>query len=315
MNMLEDLSARGLIHDTTDRGALAARLASGPIRLYCGFDPTADSLHVGNLVPLLALRRFQLAGHIPYALAGGSTGMVGDPSGRSAERNLLDDETLAHNLAAIRGQLERFLDFEGSNAARMVNNHDWTGPVSYLDFLRDVGKHVTVNQMVAKESVKNRMESGDGISYTEFSYMLLQGFDFMWLHENENVELQIGGSDQWGNIVLGADLIRRRSGGAAHALTVPLLLKPDGTKYGKTAGGETMWLSPDKMSPYRFYQGWLGIDDGDVRKLLMFLTFRSPDECDEIASAHMSDPGARTGQRTLAADMTQLVHGPSAAAG
>ncbi|MCP3937308.1 MAG: tyrosine--tRNA ligase [Actinomycetia bacterium] len=318
MNILEDLDARGLIHDTTDRAALAARLADGPVRLYCGFDPTADSLHVGNLVPLLTLRRFQLAGHVPFALAGGSTGMVGDPSGRSSERNLLDAEALANNLACIRPQLEQFLDFgDGADGegARLVNNFDWTSPVSLLDFLRDVGKHVTVNQMVAKESIKNRIGSGDGISYTEFSYMLLQGFDFMWLNENEGVELQIGGSDQWGNIVLGADLIRRRSGSTAHALTVPLLLKPDGTKYGKTAGGDTMWLAADKMSPYRFYQGWLGTEDGEVRKLLMFLTFRPPQECEEIADAHMENPGDRLGQRTLAADLTRLVHGAEAMKG
>ena len=315
MNLLEDLDARGLIHDTTDRAALAARLAEGPIKLYCGFDPSADSLHVGNLVPLFTLRRFQMAGHIPVSLAGGSTGMIGDPSGKSDERNLLDDASLEFNLDRIRPQLEQFLDFSGDNAATLVNNHDWTVGVSVLEFLRDVGKHVTVNQMVAKESVKNRMVSGDGISYTEFSYMLLQGFDFMWMNEHMDVEMQIGGSDQWGNIVLGADLIRRRYSRPAHALTVPLLLKPDGTKYGKTAGGDTMWVATDRMSPYRFYQGWLGVDDTEVRKLLLQLTFLPVAECNAIADAHEADPGMRAGQRAFAGELTRLVHGEAAVAG
>ena len=267
MDILSDLEARGLIHDTTDRAALASRLAAGPVVLYCGFDPTADSLHVGNLIGLLTLRRFQLAGHLPISLAGGATGMVGDPSGRDSERNLLDDEGLAKNLEGILPQLRQFLEFDGESPAKLLDNRAWTVGTSVLDFLRDIGKHVTVNQMIAKDSVRSRMSEGDGISFTEFSYMLLQGYDFLWLAENEKCELQVGGSDQWGNIVLGADLIRRKLGKTAHAMTWPLLTKPDGSKYGKTAGGETIWLSAEKMSPYRFYQSWIGVDDSEVRKI------------------------------------------------
>ncbi|MDP7067493.1 MAG: tyrosine--tRNA ligase [Acidimicrobiales bacterium] len=313
MDILSDLEARGLIHDTTDRDALATRLSSGPIVLYCGFDPTADSLHVGNLIGLLTLRRFQLAGHLPISLAGGATGMVGDPSGRDAERNLLDDEGLAKNLEGILPQLRMFLNFDGESAAKLLDNRAWTVGVGVLDFLRDIGKHVTVNQMVAKDSVKSRMSEGDGISYTEFSYMLLQGYDYLWLAENENCELQVGGSDQWGNIVLGVDLIRRKLGQSAHALTWPLLTKPDGTKYGKTAGGETIWLSPDKMSPYRFYQAWIGVDDSEVRKLLLQLTFLSLPEIDDLVAEHEKNPQNRLGQRTLARELTAVVHGEQAA--
>jgi tyrosyl-tRNA synthetase len=313
VDILSDLEARGLIHDTTDRDALATRLSSGPIVLYCGFDPTADSLHVGNLIGLLTLRRFQLAGHLPISLAGGATGMVGDPSGRDAERNLLDDEGLAKNLEGILPQLRMFLNFDGESAAKLLDNRAWTVGVGVLDFLRDIGKHVTVNQMVAKDSVKSRMSEGDGISYTEFSYMLLQGYDYLWLAENENCELQVGGSDQWGNIVLGVDLIRRKLGQSAHALTWPLLTKPDGTKYGKTAGGETIWLSPDKMSPYRFYQAWIGVDDSEVRKLLLQLTFLSLPEIDDLVAEHEKNPQNRLGQRTLARELTAVVHGEQAA--
>jgi|TARA_Y100000590_G_scaffold447180_1_gene582027 tyrosyl-tRNA synthetase len=313
VDILSDLEARGLIHDTTDRDALATRLTSGPIVLYCGFDPTADSLHVGNLIGLLTLRRFQLAGHLPISLAGGATGMVGDPSGRDAERNLLDDEGLAKNLEGILPQLRMFLNFDGESAAKLLDNRAWTVGVGVLDFLRDIGKHVTVNQMVAKDSVKSRMSEGDGISYTEFSYMLLQGYDYLWLAENENCELQVGGSDQWGNIVLGVDLIRRKLGQSAHALTWPLLTKPDGTKYGKTAGGETIWLSPDKMSPYRFYQAWIGVDDSEVRKLLLQLTFLSLPEIDDLVAEHEKNPQNRLGQRTLARELTAVVHGEQAA--
>ncbi|MDG2025299.1 MAG: tyrosine--tRNA ligase [Actinomycetota bacterium] len=313
VDILSDLEARGLIHDTTDRDALAAQLDKGPIVLYCGFDPTADSLHVGNLIGLLTLRRFQLAGHRPISLAGGATGMVGDPSGRSAERNLLDDEGLAHNLTGILPQLRQFLDFESDPRAKLLDNRAWTVGIGVLDFLRDVGKHVTVNQMMAKESVRNRMAEGDGISYTEFSYMLLQGYDYLWLAENEHCELQVGGSDQWGNIVLGVDLIRRKLGRSAHALTWPLLTKPDGSKYGKTAGGETIWLSAEKMSPYRFYQAWIGVDDSEVRKLLLQLTFLSPEEVEEVVTQHESEPHLRLGQRRLASELTAVVHGESAA--
>ena len=313
MDILSDLEARGLIHDTTDGQALAARLAEGPIVLYCGFDPTADSLHVGNLIGLLTLRRFQLAGHRPISLAGGATGMVGDPSGRSIERNLLDDEGLAQNLEGILPQLRQFLDFDGDSPAKLLDNRAWTVGLGVLDFLRDVGKHVTVNQMVAKESVRNRIAEGDGISYTEFSYMLLQGYDYLWLADNEECELQVGGSDQWGNIVLGVDLIRRRLGQSAHALTWPLLTKPDGSKYGKTAGGETIWLSPERMSPYRFYQAWIGVDDSEVRKLLLQLTFLSLEEVEDVVTGHERDPHLRLGQRRLAAELTAIVHGETAA--
>ncbi|MEC7873364.1 MAG: tyrosine--tRNA ligase [Actinomycetota bacterium] len=313
MDILSDLEARGLIHDTTDGQALAARLAEGPIVLYCGFDPTADSLHVGNLIGLLTLRRFQLAGHRPISLAGGATGMVGDPSGRSIERKLLDDEGLAQNLEGILPQLRQFLDFDGDSPAKLLDNRAWTVGLGVLDFLRDVGKHVTVNQMVAKESVRNRIAEGDGISYTEFSYMLLQGYDYLWLADNEECELQVGGSDQWGNIVLGVDLIRRRLGQSAHALTWPLLTKPDGSKYGKTAGGETIWLSPEKMSPYRFYQAWIGVDDSEVRKLLLQLTFLSLEEVEDVVTVHERDPHLRLGQRRLAAELTAIVHGETAA--
>ena len=314
MDILSDLEARGLIHDTTDRDALASRLAAGPITLYCGFDPTADSLHVGNLIGLLTLRRFQMAGHVPISLAGGATGMIGDPSGRDAERNLLDDEGLARNLEGILPQLRKFLEFEGEAAAKLLDNRAWTVGVGVLDFLRDVGKHVTVNQMVAKDSVKSRMAEGDGISYTEFSYMLLQGYDYLWLADNENCELQVGGSDQWGNIVLGVDLIRRKLGQTAYALTWPLLTKPDGSKYGKTAGGETIWLSPNKMSPYRFYQAWIGVDDSEVRKLLLQLTFLSLEEIEVLVAEHEKDPQQRVGQRMLAGELTGIVHGEAAAA-
>ena len=314
MDILSDLEARGLIHDTTDRDALASRLAAGPITLYCGFDPTADSLHVGNLIGLLTLRRFQMAGHVPISLAGGATGMIGAPSGRAAERNLLDDEGLARNLEGILPQLRKFLEFEGESAAKLLDNRAWTVGVGVLDFLRDVGKHVTVNQMVAKDSVKSRMAEGDGISYTEFSYMLLQGYDYLWLAYNENCELQVGGSDQWGNIVLGVDLIRRKLGQTAYALTWPLLTKPDGSKYGKTAGGETIWLSPNKMSPYRFYQAWIGVDDSEVRKLLLQLTFLSLEEIEVLVAEHEKDPQQRVGQRMLAGELTGIVHGEAAAA-
>ncbi len=314
MDILSDLEARGLIHDTTDRDALASRLAAGPVTLYCGFDPTADSLHVGNLIGLLTLRRFQMAGHVPISLAGGATGMIGDPSGRDAERNLLDDEGLARNLEGILPQLRKFLEFEGESAAKLLDNRAWTVGVGVLDFLRDVGKHVTVNQMVAKDSVKSRMSEGDGISYTEFSYMLLQGYDYLWLADNENCELQVGGSDQWGNIVLGVDLIRRKLGQTAYALTWPLLTKPDGSKYGKTAGGETIWLSPKKMSPYRFYQAWIGVDDSEVRKLLLQLTFLSLEEIEVLVAEHEKDPQQRVGQRMLAGELTGIVHGEAAAA-
>ncbi len=313
--LLDDLSKRGLVHDTTDRQALAERLKE-PVTVYYGVDPTAPSLHVGNLIGLLVLARFQRAGHKPLPLAGGATGMIGDPSGKSAERNLLDDESLAENLAGIVPVLRQFVDFEAEdNPAKLLDNRAWTVGLPLLDFLRDIGKHITINQMVAKESVKNRMVGEEGISFTEFTYMLLQAQDFLWLYENEGCEMQIGGSDQWGNISLGVDLIRRRTGSKAHALTWPLLLQSDGTKYGKTAGGETVWLNADKMSPYRFYQAWIQTEDDELPKLLKWLTFLAIDEIDEIVADHAEAPHLRVGQKRLAAELTTIVHGAEATAG
>ncbi len=273
-DILAELDWRGLYADCTDRPALATRLAQGPITLYCGFDPTADSLHVGNLVPLLALRRFQLAGHHPLALAGGATGMIGDPSGKSDERTLATPAQLARHLECITPQLERFLDFSTRvNPARVVNNYDWTAPLSILEFLRDVGKHISVNSMVAKESVRARMEDrAAGISFTEFSYMLLQGFDFYTLRQTHGCELQIGATDQWGNITVGTELTRKKLGATVWGVVFPLLTKADGTKYGKTATG-TVWLDRAKTSPYRFYQFFMNTSDADVAGLLKTLTF------------------------------------------
>lgn len=312
--LFDDLMRRGLLATTTDPDALKARLAQGPIRLYVGFDPTADSLHAGNMVGLMMLRRFQEAGHHVYVLAGGATGMIGDPSGRSSERNLLDDDGLAANLAGIMPQLQQFVDFARQpNPARLVNNADWTKPITFLEFLRDVGKHVTVNQMLAKDSVKGRIESEHGISYTEFSYQLIQAHDFYWLHAHEGLELQGGGSDQWGNVVAGVDLIRRKTGNTVHALTWPLLTKPDGSKYGKTAGGETMWLGAHRMTPYRFYQSWIQVDDGEIGKLFSFLTMLPVEEIETIVAAHNAEPHRRHGQQRLAYELTALVHGADAA--
>ncbi|MBK5223416.1 MAG: tyrosine--tRNA ligase [Acidimicrobiia bacterium] len=308
--MLDDLSARGLIHDSTQLGALRSRLAEGPITLYYGCDPSADSLHVGNLIGLLVMRRFQLAGHRPIVLAGGATGMIGDPGGRSTERNLLDDATLAKNLEGIVPQLRQFLDFDDSpNGARLVDNRSWTVAMSVIDFLRDVGKHVTVNQMLGKESVRTRIASEHGISYTEFSYMLLQANDFVNLSELEGCEMQIGGSDQWGNISLGVELVRKRLGGHAHALTWPLLTRPDGSKYGKSAAGEQMWLGAGRMSPYRFYQAWLQSEDSEMRKLLLQLTLLPVPDVDEIIAEHAEAPQKRLAQRCLADELVRLVHG------
>ncbi len=314
-NLLDDLVARGLVQDTTDLDALAQRLKE-PVSVYYGVDPTAPSLHVGNLIGLLVLARFQRAGHRPLPLAGGATGMIGDPSGKSSERNLLDDDSLAENLAGIVPILRQFVDFEADgNPAKLLDNRAWTVSLSLLDFLRDVGKHVTVNQMVAKESVRNRMDGEDGISFTEFSYMLLQAHDFLWLFENEGCEMQIGGSDQWGNISLGVDLIRRRTGEKAFALTWPLLVQKDGTKYGKTAGGETIWLNADKMSPYRFYQAWIQVEDDELDKLLKWLTFLSIAEIEEVVAAHNEAPHLRLGQKRLADELTTTVHGAEATEG
>jgi len=316
MNILDELRWRGLLADCTDSDALTQRLQQGPITLYCGFDPTADSLHVGNLVPLLALRRFQLQGHHPIALAGGATGMVGDPSGKSAERNLQTPEQVEHNIASVRRQLTQFLDFDvATNPARLVNNHDWTAPVTLLEFLRDVGKHISVNSMVAKDSVRSRMEDrAAGISYTEFSYMLLQGFDFCHLRQTCNCELQIGATDQWGNITVGTELTRKKLGATVWGLVFPLLTKSDGSKYGKTATG-TVWLDPKRTSPYRFYQFFVNSDDADVVKLLKTLTFLSADEIAALEQEVQANPGARAAQKALAREMTLLVHGAERLAG
>jgi len=309
-DLLDDLDQRGLIHDSTDRVALAARLAEGPITLYYGCDPTAPSLHHGNLLGLVMLRRFQEAGHRPLALAGGATGMVGDPGGRSDERNLLDVDTLAANVAAIKAQISRILGPVGP--WQLVDNMTWTADLRLLDFLRDVGKHVTVNQMVARESVKARMASEHGISYTEFSYMLLQANDYAWLHEHEGCELQIGGSDQWGNMLSGVDLIRRRQGATAHALCWPLLTATDGSKLGKTTGAR-VWLDPVLTSPYAFHQHWMNTEDAELRRMLAQFTLLPVADVDALVVAHAEAPGRRIGQRALADAVTTLVHGAEAA--
>lgn len=313
MNILEDLEWRGLLADCTDLPGLRSRLASGRVTLYCGFDPTADSLHVGHLVPLLALRRFQMAGHIPLAVAGGATGSVGDPSGKSAERSLLTKEQIAANVAAVVPQLARLLDFEvASNPAQVLDNATWTDQVTFIEFLRDIGKHFTVNQMVAKESVRSRMEDREvGISFTEFSYMLLQAFDFYVLARDHGCELQIGGSDQWGNITMGLELIRKKLGRGAFGCTLPLITKSDGTKFGKTEGG-AVWLDAKRTSPYRFYQFWVNTEDADVVKYLKFFTFLGREEIEALAADHAADPGRRVAHRALARTVTTLIHGESA---
>jgi tyrosyl-tRNA synthetase len=310
-DLLDDLDRRGLIHDSTDRAALAARLADGPITLYHGCDPTAPSLHHGNLIGLIMLRRFQDAGHRPIALAGGATGMIGDPGGRSEERNLLDVETLQANVAAIKAQISRILGPVGPWT--LVDNHAWTAELRLLDFLRDVGKYVTVNQMVARDSVKSRMAGEHGISYTEFSYMLLQANDYAWLHAHEGCELQVGGSDQWGNILSGVELIRRQSSVAVHALCWPLLTAADGSKIGKTTGAR-VWLDPERTSPYAFHQHFMQTDDADLPRMLAQFTLLPMDEVDALVAAHAEAPAARAGQRVLADAVTTLVHGPEAAA-
>ncbi len=313
MDLLADLAARGLVHDTTDISALRARLAQGPIGIYIGFDPTADSLHVGHLVGQLFMRRFQMAGHRPFPLAGGATGMIGDPGGRSEERNLLDVETLRHNVECIKAQLTKLLDFEpGPYQATLVNNSDWSTGITMLEFLRDVGKHFTVNQMTAKDSVRSRIESEHGISYTEFSYMLLQANDFRHLYETHGVELQAGASDQWGNIVAGTELIRRRLGQQAFAITHPLMLKSDGSKFGKTAGG-SVWLDPQRTSPYQFRQFWIQCDDEMVGTYLKMLSLQPFAELEVLLAEHAGAPERRLAQRALADELTALVHGATAA--
>jgi tyrosyl-tRNA synthetase len=306
VHLLDDLKWRGLFSQSTDEEALREAMKK-PLTLYIGFDPTAPSLHVGNLVVLLALRRFQLAGHNPIALVGGATGLIGDPSGKSEERTLNTSDVVEQWVGRIKDQVSKFLDFKASpNPAIVVNNLDWTSPLSAIEFMRDIGKHFSVNQMLSKDSVSSRLESG-GISYTEFSYQVLQSFDFLELYRRNKCTLQLGGSDQWGNIVGGLDLIRRVEGGSGHALTIPLLAKADGTKFGKTAGG-SIWLDPSMTSPYAFFQYWLNTDDKDVINFLKVFSFRSREEIESLEKTHLENPGAREAHRALARELTSLVH-------
>jgi tyrosyl-tRNA synthetase len=307
MDILADLEARGLIQDSTDRDALRARILAGRVGVYYGVDPSADSIHVGNLIGLLVLRRFADAGHDAVALAGGATGMIGDPGGKSKERNLLDAETLARNTKRIADQLERI------SRVPLVNNLGWTGSLTLLDFLRDIGKHASVNQMIARESVKARLESENGISFTEFSYQLLQANDYLHLCRHHNVELQIGGSDQWGNLLAGVDLIRKTEGKHVHAFTWPLLLRSDGKKFGKSEEG-AVWLAADRTSPYQFFQYWMNVADADIERFLLQLTLLPVEECQKVAASHAEAPHRRIGQRRLAREVTTIVHGPEATA-
>jgi tyrosyl-tRNA synthetase len=310
-DLLDDLKWRGLVAQSTDEAALRESMKK-PITLYIGFDPTAPSIHVGNLVVLLVLRRFQLAGHNPIPLVGGATGLVGDPSGKNEERSLNTTEIVEQWVSRIRKQLEKFLDFDTTaNPALMANNLDWTAPLSAIDFLRDIGKHFSVNQMLAKDAVSSRLNK-DGISYTEFSYQVLQSLDFLELYKRYNCTLQLGGSDQWGNITAGLDLIRRVEGGSGHAMTIPLLTKADGTKFGKTAGG-AVWLDPEMTSPYAFFQYWLNSDDADVINFTKVFSFKSREEIEALAIRHSENPGAREAHRELARELTSLVHSPEIA--
>jgi len=312
-DVVATFAARGLIHDSTDKETLTQRSTSAQMGAYVGFDPTSDSLHAGNLLGQISLRRFQMLGHRPIVLAGGATGMVGDPSGRSEERNLLDADTLAANVANIKVQLERLLDFgAGTNQATLVDNADWTRDVPVLAFLRDVGKHITVNQMMAKDSVKSRLADENGLSYTEFSYMLLQANDFRHLCEHHDCEMQMGGSDQWGNITAGIDLIRKRLGRPAYGLTWPLLTKSDGTKFGKTADG-AVWLDPKKTSPYQFRQFWMQTADDDIARYLPQFSLSSMEEIASVLELQTTNPAERPAQRMLARELTELVHGADAA--
>lgn len=308
-SVLDELQWRGLIASSTDLDALRAELASGPITLYCGFDPTAASLHVGHLAQTLTARRFQLAGHLPLALVGGATGMIGDPKPTS-ERSLNEADVVAAWSEGIREQLERFFDFDGPAAARMVNNHEWTAPMSVIEFLRDIGKHFSVNRMLDREAVARRL-ADQGISYTEFSYVLLQSMDYLELFRRYGCRLQTGGSDQFGNIVAGVDLVRRVEGASVHALTTPLMTKADGTKFGKTEGG-AIWLDASLTSPYAFYQFWLNTDDRDVAGHLRMFSFRSREEIESLDAQTAERPAARAGQRALAQELTEMVHGREA---
>lgn len=308
MNLLDELSWRGMIQDIMPgtREQLEKELTTG----YIGFDPTADSLHIGSLVPILLLVHFQKAGHKPIALVGGATGMVGDPSGKSEERNLLNEDTLQKNITGVKAQLERFLNFSPTlpNAAELVNNYDWFKSISFIDFLRDTGKHITVNYMMAKDSVKKRIEGETGISYTEFAYQLMQAYDFYWLYQHKHCKLQMGGSDQWGNMTTGTELIRRKCGGEAFVFTNPLVTKSDGGKFGKTEAGN-IWLDPAKTSPYQFYQFWLNASDTDATRWIKLFTFLTREEIDSFTELHLQNPAARILQRKLASEITIFVHG------
>lgn len=308
-NFVKELEWRGMLHDAMP--GTENYLMEGMQSAYVGIDPTADSLHIGHLVGVMMLRHFQLAGHKPYALIGGATGMIGDPSGKSAERNLLDEDTLRHNQEALKEQLSRFLDFESDapNAAVLVNNYDWMKDFSFLDFIRDVGKHITVNYMMSKDSVKKRLsaEAKEGMSFTEFTYQLVQGYDFLHLYEKYNCTLQMGGSDQWGNITTGTELIRRIGGGKGYALTCPLITKADGTKFGKTESGN-VWLDANRTSPYKFYQYWLNTSDADAEKYIKIFTFISKTDIEELISKHQETPHLRLLQKKLAEEITVMVH-------
>lgn len=313
MKFVDELKWRGMIHSIMP--GTEEQLDKEMTTAYLGIDPTADSLHIGHLCGVMMLRHFQRCGHKPIALVGGATGMIGDPSGKSAERNLLDEKTLRHNQEAIKKQLARFLDFESDapNRAELVNNYDWMKDYSFLDFAREIGKHITVNYMMAKDSVKKRLsqESREGLSFTEFTYQLLQGYDFLNLYNTMNCKLQLGGSDQWGNITTGTELIRRKNGGEAFALTCPLITKPDGTKFGKTEQGN-VWLDARYTSPYRFYQFWLNVSDEEAEKYLKIFTFLTKEEIEALAEQHKADPGMRPLQKKLAEEVTVMVHGREA---
>ena len=310
-NFVEELKWRGMIQDIMP--GTEEKLMEGPTAAYVGIDPTADSLHIGHMVSIMILKHFQECGHKPIALVGGATGMIGDPSGKSQERNLLDEETLNHNIACIKKQLSKFLDFESDapNKAELVNNYDWMKDYGFLNFIRDVGKHITVNYMMAKDSVKMRLsnESREGMSFTEFSYQLLQGYDFLWLYENKNCRLEMGGSDQWGNITTGTELIRRMLGKTdAYALTCPLIRKADGRKFGKTENGN-IWLDPERTSPYEFYQFWLNVSDEDAERYIKIFTLLTKEEIEAAIEEHKQDPGQRKLQKLLAKEITVMVHG------
>jgi tyrosyl-tRNA synthetase len=309
-NLVTELKWRGLLQDMIP--GTEEQLCKEPTSAYVGFDPTADSLHIGSLIPIIVLVHFQKYGHKPVALVGGATGMVGDPSGKSEERNLLDKETLDRNVAGVKKQLSKFLDFNSNqpNAAEMVNNYDWFSGISFLDFIRDVGKHISVNYMMAKDSVKKRLEGENGMSFTEFTYQLVQGYDFYWLYKNKNCKLQFGGSDQWGNIVTGTELIRRKAGGEAFAFTCPLLTKSDGSKFGKSEKGN-IWLDESKTSPYSFYQFWLNTADADAERFLKVFTFLSEKEISDLVDQHRGNEHQRILQKKLAEELTTFVHSKS----